>query len=105
VFGYFSWKHGSLDEEALLESKQYLDEYAYDKIWSELSEGDRIVLRAMARAKSSRIRDVRQEASLSTNQFNPYRDRLVKKGVVDGRTYGHVRFSLPLFERYAIEHL
>ena len=41
---------------------------------------------------------------MSTNQFNPYRDRLVKKGVADGSTYGHLRFALPLFDRYVVEH-
>ena len=41
---------------------------------------------------------------MSTNQFNPYRNRLVKKGIVDGSTYGHVSFALPLFERYVLEH-
>lgn len=104
VFGYFAWRHGSLDDAALLECKQYLDEYAYDKIWSEMSEGDRGVARAMVRAKSERVRDVRQEAAMTTNQFNPYRDRLVKKGIVDGSVYGYVRFCLPLFERYVVEH-
>lgn len=104
VFGFFAWRHGSFDEDTLSECKQYLDEYAYEKVWSELSEGDRSVARAIALSPSSRVRDVRQLAGMSTNQFNPYRDRLVKKGIVDGRTYGHVSFALPLFERYVMEH-
>ena len=41
---------------------------------------------------------------MGTNQFNPYRDRLVKKGVVDGSTYGHVSLTLPLFGRNVLEH-
>ena len=41
---------------------------------------------------------------MSTNQFSPYRDRLVKKGATDGSTYGHVCFALPLFDRYVVEH-
>ncbi|MDO4798173.1 MAG: ATP-binding protein [Coriobacteriales bacterium] len=104
VFGYFVWQNGSLNEQAIDECKQYLDDYAYEKIWSELSEGDRAVASAIARAPSSRVRDVREVAQMSTNQFNPYRDRLVKKGVVDGSTYGHVSFALPLFDRYVMEH-
>ena len=42
---------------------------------------------------------------MSANQFNPYRDRLVKKGVVNGSSYGRVSFTLPLFERYVEEHV
>ena len=104
VFGYFAWRNGSLNERALSECKQYLDDYAYEKIWSELSQGDRDVALAIATAKSSRVRDIREVAGMSTNQFNPYRDRLVKKGVADGSTYGHLRFALPLFDRYVVEH-
>ena len=104
VFGYFAWRNGSLNERAIGECKQYLDDYAYEKIWSELSQGDKEVALAIATAKSGRVRDVREVAGMSTNQFNPYRNRLVKKGIVDGSTYGHVRFALPLFDRYVVEH-
>lgn len=104
VFGYFAWRSGSFNEQTVDECKQYLDDYAYEKIWSELSAGDKEVARAIAQAPSSKVHDVRQVANMSTNQFNPYRDRLVKKGVVDGTTYGHVSFTLPLFDRYVIEH-
>lgn len=41
---------------------------------------------------------------MSTNQFNPYRDRIVKKGVVSGSSYGSMSFILPLFERCVEEH-
>lgn len=104
VFGYFAWRYGSLSGRAISECKQYLDDYAYEKIWSELSQGGREVVRAIAEASSSRVRDVRKVAQMSTNQFNPYRNRLVKKSIVDGTTYGHVSFALPLFDRYVMEH-
>ena len=41
---------------------------------------------------------------METNKFNPYRDRLIKRDVVSGDVYGYVSFTLPLFERYVIEH-
>ena len=104
VFGYFSWKHGAFDDATLADCKQYLDDYAYEKVWSELSAGDRRVARAIALTPGGRIRDVREVAGMSTNQFNPYRDRLVKKGIVDGSTYGYVSFLLPMFDRYVLEH-
>jgi len=105
VVGYFSWRHnGQLTEGAMADVKQYLDDYAYEKIWSELSRGDRNVAWAIANSPSSKVRDIRERAHMSTNQFNPYRDRLIKKGIIDGATYGHVYFTLPLFERYVLEH-
>ena len=41
---------------------------------------------------------------METNQFNPYRMRLIRKGVVDGTCYGKLRFTLPLFEDYIREN-
>ena len=104
VLGYFTWEHRGLNDDTLADYKQYLDEYAYEKIWSELSETDRRVALAIARSESGKVSDVRLLLGMETNQFNPYRDRLVKKGLVNGDVYGHVSFTLPLFERFVIEH-
>ena len=104
VLGYFTWKHGRLDEAAFDDFKQYLDDYAYEKIWSELSATDRKVALAIAQSKDGKVSDVREALGMTTNQFNPYRSRLVKAGVVNGSLHGYVSFTLPLFERYAIEH-
>lgn len=84
--------------------KQYLDDCAYEKIWSELSAGDRRVALAIAQSESGKVSDVRRILGMETNQFNPYRARLIRKGIVDGSLRGYVSFALPLFERYVIEH-
>ena len=104
VLGYFTWRRGSFDAEALADCRQYLDDYVYEKIWSELSANDKRVALAIAESEDGRVADVRERLAMSSNQFNPYRDRLVKKGIVDGSTHGLVSFTLPLFERYVIEH-
>ena len=104
VLGYFTWEHGRVDERALADYKQYLDDYAYEKIWSELSENDRVLAYGIACSREGKVAEVRQVIGWETNQFNPYRDRLIKRGIVDGSTRGYVRFTLPLFERYVLEH-
>lgn len=104
VLGYFAWEHGKLNDGALADYKQYLDDYAYEKIWSEMSQRDRMLAYGIARSGDGRVADVRRIIGWETNQFNPYRDRLIKRGLVDGSARGYVRFMLPLFERYAIEH-
>jgi len=38
------------------------------------------------------------------NEFNPYRKRIVKKGIVDGSEYGMVKFVLPFFENFVLEN-
>mgnify|MGYP000629942261 len=41
---------------------------------------------------------------METNEFNPYRKRLIRKGIVSGEKRGYVYFTLPLFEEYVIEN-
>jgi hypothetical protein len=104
VLGYFAWQHGTFDQSVVGNCKQYLDDCAYEKIWSELSAGDRRVALAIAQSESGKVSDVRRILGMETNQFNPYRARLIRKGIVDGSLRGYVSFALPLFERYVIEH-
>ncbi|MEE3488253.1 MAG: ATP-binding protein [Bulleidia sp.] len=83
--------------------KQYLEEYSYEKIWSELSANDRKILIAMTTCPGGRIQDVREQLEYTTNQFNPYRKRLIRKGVITGTERGYVHFALPLFEKFVEE--
>ena len=50
------------------------------------------------------IKEIREHLGMETNEFNPYRKRLIKKGIVSGETRGDVFFTLPLFERYVIDN-
>ncbi len=104
ALGYLTWNnHG--DFKAVLDDyNQYLSEFVYDKVWSELSEKDRLVAKGIADTNSRKIIDIRKHLQMTTNEFNPYRQRLIKKGVIDGSKRGLVSFALPLFEEYVNEH-
>lgn len=104
VLGYFAWDHGFNTKECKLLARQYLDEYSYDKIWSELSRKDKEILYGITRCESRRISDIRELLNLSTNEFNPYRQRLIRKGLVSGDERGYLRILLPFFDRYVLEH-
>lgn len=41
---------------------------------------------------------------METNQFNPYRKRLIRKGIVSGENYGIMDFILPLFEMFVMKN-
>ena len=84
--------------------EQYLSEFVYDKIWSELSQKDRMVAKGIADVQSGKIKEIRDAIGMETNAFNPYRKRLIKKGIVSGEIRGYVYFTLPLFEEYVIEN-
>lgn len=104
VLGYLTWNNHGNYREVLEEYEQYLSEFVYDKIWSELSWKDRVVARGIAETDSGKIKDIRERLGMETNQFNPYRKRLIKKGILSGEMRGYVHFTLPLFEEYVLEN-
>lgn len=105
VLGYLTWNAGGDYQSVLGDYRQYLEEYVYEKMWSELSEKDRLVARAIAESPDGRILGIRERLGMSTNQFNPYRKRLIDKGIADGSAHGHMSFTLPLFDEFAREQI
>lgn len=104
VLGYLTWNNQGNYTEVLTEYRQYLDEYVYEKIWSELSTRDRQIAYAIAQCPSGKVKEVREKLQIENNAFNPYRKRMIKKGILDGSEYGVVKFTLPFFERFVLEN-
>ncbi|MDY6305415.1 MAG: ATP-binding protein [Oribacterium sp.] len=104
TLGYLTYEEGGDFRSVKRQYKQYLEEYSYEKIWSELSGTDRKVLSAMTRCPDGKIQDIRELLSYSTNQFNPYRKRLIKKGIILGDERGYVHFALPFFDEFILEN-
>lgn len=104
VLGYLTWNHHGDYNAGRGKYEQYLSEFVYDKIWSELSQKERMVARGIADVEGGKIKDIREHLHMETNEFNPYRKRLIKKGILSGETRGYVYFTLPLFEEYVMEN-
>ncbi len=100
VLGYLCWQHEVKEDldDILPEFDQYLDEYVYQKIWSELSNLDKKVLEAMTDEERVRVMTVREKTGLSSGQMSLYRERLKRKGLIDTSTYGYLAFALPRFD-------
>ncbi|MBO4494241.1 MAG: AAA family ATPase [Clostridiales bacterium] len=102
TIGYYAWEYPNKLDSALKDAKEYLFEFAYRKIWSEHSATDRKVIRAIQQSKTGEIAQVRKILGWSSNQFNPYRDRLIKSGIVSVPQNGYVELALPWFGDYAV---
>ena len=72
------------------EYDQYLQEYVYDKIWHDLSDRDREVLHVLSGSETMRVKDILTELNVNSSQFSTYRDRLIKKGLIDTSRYGYI---------------
>ncbi|MBR5952986.1 MAG: AAA family ATPase [Pseudobutyrivibrio sp.] len=104
VLGYFTWKENGDYKAALPDYQQYLKDYVYEKIWSELSSGDRKLAYGIAKSETGKASEIKAELSIKNNEYTPYRDRLIKRGIIDGREHGHLKFILPLFEQYVLNN-
>ncbi|MEE0955893.1 MAG: ATP-binding protein [Eubacterium sp.] len=104
ALGYLTYENAGDFRSVRSQYKQYLEEYSYDKIWAELSANDKRILIAMSEVPEGRIQDIREKLGYTSNQFNPYRKRLIKKGIITGNERGYVRFTLPLFDEFVEEN-
>ena len=100
VLGYFTFEQGGDYHAALETYREYLDEYVYRKIWSGLSGKDKRILNTVAGVESGKVNEIRNALNLKPNEFSPYRDRLIRRGILNGDERGVVRFTLPYFEDY-----
>jgi energy-coupling factor transporter ATP-binding protein EcfA2 len=102
VLGYLYWEQRSEKslDDILPEYDQYLEEYVYSKIWSELSELDKKIMTEMSLTGETRVKNLRERLDMTSELFSVYRDRLKRKGVVSTAVYGHVSLILPRFEEF-----
>ena len=107
VLGYLGWKKKGVPVEDLLpEYDQYLEEYVYSKIWSELSAKDQKVLLTMAllvkglpEGTAVKNASIRKEIGMSSAEMSVYRGRLIRKGIIAESGYGQLAFCLPRFAK------
>lgn len=111
VLGYFTYENNGDYSSSIPTFRQYLDDYVYTKMWSELSATDKKVLYTIAnilsqdkKSSSARISEIRERLNMESNEFSPYRDRLIKRGILNGSERGYVRFELPLFEDFIMDN-
>ena len=102
VLGYFSWEVGGNYNAVLDDYRQYLEDYVYEKLWSELSKTDQTVAYAIARSSTGKVSDIMADLKMEKNYFSNYRSRLLKRGLLSGEPRGYLSFTLPMFAEFVI---
>lgn len=99
ILGYLKWETNDDLEKLLPKFDEELIVYAYEKIWSELSELDRKIVYVISTGvyKTS---EIREKLSIFPQLLNTYRKRLMECGVVNGSVRGELTLALPRFEEY-----
>lgn len=79
VLGYLCWRCKKPWNTILPEYDAYLEEYVYEKIWSELSAKDKEISSAMCQNTVNKVEEIRKKPGIPSNSFTVYRTRLLKK--------------------------
>lgn len=104
ALGFLTWENDRKLEPAIaLKLQQFLEEYVYEIIWQKLSGRDKLLARAIAKSETGKVSDVKELFGADNNHFNPYRKRLIQRGIINGDERGIVKFTLPFFDRFVIE--
>jgi hypothetical protein len=99
VLGYLCYENHDSYRDEILQFDYYLSEYVYNKLWSELSEKDRLLTIAIKNSDNT-TENILRLSGMKKNELSVYRDRLIKKGLVVGKTRGILTFTLPRFENF-----
>ena len=101
VLGHLLWDEPEhkVTRKVLAEFDQYMAEYVYEKIWSEMSKVEQSIVLAIPEDKI-KTSDLLKKTGLEKNTYSVYRDRLIKKGILDSREHGSIQFALPRFYQY-----
>ena len=99
VLGYLLFEKSScsLDADTLRTFDQYLQEYVYEKTWTELSSNDKKVLLSFKNDSEEDVASLLKASNFDKQTFSVYRDRLIKRGVVVSTGYGKLKLTLPRF--------
>ena len=100
LLGYLCFKRKRPYTEVMTEYDAALEQYIYEKMWSELSQTDQTVLCAMASTSETKVEKIREAADMTSSSFSVYRNRLKKRGLIRQTKYAHVDFSLPRFREF-----
>ena len=103
VLGFFTWEYPHDPERVQREYRQYLVEYVYEKVWSEMSPGDRRLAWGISQVPGGNVAEIKAFLQMDAGTFNPYRIRLIRKGIANGDVHGELKFTLPLFDSFVVD--
>ncbi len=104
LLGSILWDQGKkqIDDEVLSEYDILLYDGSYKAIWDQLTDKEKLIVRAIAHSDTMSVKDIREKLNMESNQFSPYRENLKENGLILTDTYGKLSFSLPRFKEFVL---
>ena len=101
LLGYILYDEGKkkIDDEILNRLDLLLDERAYSKIYSELTNKEREIVSLVASGKASNS-EIKEMLQMKDGSLSTYKMVLSKKGIIDVSQRGIITFRLPRFAEF-----
>ena len=96
---YFSKKNNEKIEDIIPDYERILFRDSYELIWKNLTNSEKELVRCICRTKNGRAEDIKAMMS-NPAAYSVYRERLIRKHLVDGDTRGVLKIRLPRFDKY-----
>lgn len=74
-------------------------------MYIELSSNDKIILKSFENDGINNVEDLLKKSKMKKNVFFVYRDRLIKRGIIDSPEYGKLYLKLPRFYEFIINQI
>ena len=98
VLGYLLYQNQTVNvNDVIGDFDQYLFEYVYDKVYSELSNKEQQIILSFPANGLVKVSDLEEKSGINIKTLSVYRDRLIKKGILYSPSYGYLEFVLPRF--------
>lgn len=104
VLGYLTWEENGNYKDTLDTYKEHLYDYVYDKLWNELSPKEQQIVIGISELKERSTEKIKEKLELKQNEFNPYRKRLLDKGILYSPNRAKLEFTLPFFDEFVLEN-
>jgi len=101
---YFKKTNKETMEDITEELKTSLFSNVYEKIWEELTDNDRRILKLMTENKSYKREEFQCVFPERLSAFSVYRDRLLKRGIINKSGHGYISHALPYMNEYIKEY-
>ena len=102
VLGYvmFEKKRLRIDGQIIAEFDRHLRQYAYEKLFHDLPDAERVFLYALGEAPNGEIAHIIKTLGVKNQDISPTRDRLLRKGIIVSPEWGKLKFALPRFKEF-----
>lgn len=93
----------TLYSDIIPELKTELFSHYYENIWKEMAEQDRFLAKLLVDKEEYKREEVLRMMGDKAKNYSVYRDRLIKKGILNSRQ-GYISLALPFFAEYMKEY-